>query len=188
MKPYTINHIIPWSEIALLSSSKKQWVHRGFGSRIIHKQSPDSRAIKLESMIDRIVISNLLCSERDNIWTSSIVTYFVPYNRNVVYSQILCIHSYLSNSLGCISVKEDCGSWHSPLFVYLLNPQTNVFNWLLKKKYFNWQFMLNPSKKTVSVFTKHLMAKSSSKHPDLGETLKIMGVSVLILRLLKFLC
>lgn len=110
MKSYTINHILPWSEIALLSSSKKQRVHWGFGSRIIHKQSSNSRAIKLERIIDTIVISNVLCLERDDISTASPVTHLVPYNGNVVYSQLLCIHSYLSNSLGCVSVQEDSGS------------------------------------------------------------------------------
>lgn len=55
MKPHhTINHVIPWSEVSLLSSSKKQRVNRICGSRIIHKQSANSRAIKLKHTIERI--------------------------------------------------------------------------------------------------------------------------------------
>lgn len=161
MKPnQTINHVIPWPEVALLSSSKKQRVNRGCGSRIIHEQSTDSWAIKLEHTINRIVISNFLCLERDDISTASLVTYLVSYDGNVVYSQLMCIHSYLSYSLGCISVQEDSGSWCCPLFVYILHPLTNILNWLLKGESHQllWVFMLNHSRKNLLYF--HWQSKS----------------------------
>lgn len=155
MKPHhTINHVIPWSEVSLLSSSKKQRVNRICGSRIIHKQSANSRAIKLKHTIEMIAISNFLCLQRDDISKVSLVTYLVSYNGNIVYSQLTCIHSYLSNTLCCIGVQEDSGSWCCPLFVYFLHPLTNILNWLLKgeSQRLLSVFMLNHGRKNYCIF------------------------------------
>lgn len=56
------------------------------GSKIIHKQSANSRAIKLKHTINRIAISTFLHLERDDISKVCLATYLVSYNGNIVYS------------------------------------------------------------------------------------------------------